>query len=69
MSLITDAINEIYHPQYRDDIARIVQVALKHGYSLTMRQAEDVWEKYSESMFAGWMVLPDDDDKLWLIIG
>ena len=68
MGFIDTAFNELNRPEYKDDTARIVQVAFKHGIILTLGQAERVWEAYSDSMAAGWMNLPKSDDELWEII-
>jgi len=68
MSFIQDALNDLNRPEYRKDTERIVHVAFKHGVILTLKQAEMVWERYSDSMAAGWMDLPKTDKELWNII-
>ena len=68
MSYIRDVLDELERPEYRHDTERIVRVALEHGVSLTLTQAERAWLLFSDSMAAGWIVLPDSDEKLWGII-
>jgi len=46
---------------YRYDLDRIVKVFTNRGLYCTHAQAYQLWSKYSESMAAGWMILPDDD--------
>ena len=69
MSFIQDTLNELNRPEYKDDSIRIVKVAFEHGIILTLKQAEDVWELYNDSMCASWMGLPETDEELWEIIG
>lgn len=70
MGFINDVLNptKLDRPEYIDDTIRIVKVSLNHGINLTLKQAEEVWILYSESMCAGWMGLPEDDEILWNII-
>jgi hypothetical protein len=55
-------------PRYPDDCKRIAEVALKAGYAVSMWEAEAIWDAYSDSMAAGWMGLPDDDEELMSIV-
>lgn len=68
MSFITDAIIGLERPEYLADTHRIVKVALQHGFTLSLPQAERAWLLFSDSMAAGWMNLPESDDELWEII-
>jgi hypothetical protein len=52
-------------PRYPDDVRRIQVVAMARGVLLDENQAESAWDRYSDSMAAGWMGLPDDDNDLW----
>lgn len=51
--------------EYIDDIKRIKRILIEHGYNATLTLAEVLWEKYSESMCAGWMSLPDNDEEVF----
>lgn len=53
------------YPEYIIDIKRIVRVSADNGITLTLKQAEVVWEHVSESRSAGWLSLPKEDKKLW----
>lgn len=46
------------------DVERIVRVCAASGYEITADVARKAWENYSESMAAGWMLLPDEDSYL-----
>tara|TARA_Y100000310_G_scaffold56223_2_gene51533 strand:+ start:566 stop:814 length:249 start_codon:yes stop_codon:yes gene_type:complete len=45
--------------EYPDDCRRIQEAFAKEGYEVTELQACRLWEKFSESKFAGWLSLPD----------
>ena len=45
---------------YTYDVSRIVMACNKEGYYITPQDAFKAWNKYSDSMCAGWMSLPTD---------
>ena len=47
---------------------KVQQVAKDRGIELSLKDAQDLWLMYSESMAAGWMEFPDTDDEIWQII-
>jgi len=50
-------------------IDRIVEVLAARGYTIDRAAARVLWQNYSDSMAAGWMQLPDDDEVLlWLVL-
>jgi len=51
--------------KYREDILRIKKILIEKGYNATLTVAEHLWDKYSHSMAAGWMNLPDNDDDVF----
>lgn len=51
-----------------ESVARIVDVCAKNGYYISPKTAHMVWEIYSDSMAAGWMSFPDDDEILMSIV-
>lgn len=53
---------------YSGDVDRIVLACKNAGYGISEPVALEVWERYSDSMCAGWLHLPDDDDTLVSII-
>lgn len=58
----------VYKLEYSEsgsDIHQIMQVALNHGIVLSPIEAEKAWNEYSESMAAGWMMLPDSNEEIW----
>lgn len=46
---------------YRDDIVRIAAALQADGRQVSLREAYQAWVAYSDSMCAGWMMLPDSD--------
>jgi hypothetical protein len=55
--------------QERQDVTRIVLVFFKYGYELDRLTARDAWREHSEVYSAGWMLLPEEDDRIykWLM--
>jgi hypothetical protein len=51
--------------EYPDDVKRIQKVLFDNGYSATANQCVVLWERYSESMAAGWMNLPEKDEDIF----
>lgn len=50
--------------RFSEDIKRIIKVGLGCGYVLTPEEADDLWVEYSNAVFAGWLVLPKEDEVL-----
>lgn len=50
---------------YPEDLARIQKVLADRGYEADPRTCADLWSRYSDSMAAGWMTLPDTDDEVF----
>ena len=52
------------------NICRIIQyVALIHGFDITLRESEEIWQNYSDSMSAGWILESYDDlYHMWILI-
>lgn len=55
-------------PEFPEDIARIIRILAERGHTLTPKQAADAWEAYSETYFAGWLVLPEKDEDVASLI-
>lgn len=53
---------------YRGDIERIKKILIEKDYNATLTTTEMLWDKYSDSMCAGWMGLPDDDEDVFRCI-
>jgi hypothetical protein len=54
--------------EYVEDCKHIASIALKNGYELSLRQAQDIWRDYSHSMAAGWLILGEDDEVILRIV-
>ena len=51
---------------YVTDCQRLQRIALAHGFELSLLQCQDVWNQYSESWSASWLILRrDSDDEIW----
>jgi hypothetical protein len=46
---------------YQTDVERIVEIFAERGYEISATDAETAWQRYSDSMCAGWMDLDDED--------
>lgn len=46
------------------DCIRIKNVLLEKGYDATLKECEELWQEFSNSMCAWWLYLPDTDDML-----
>lgn len=51
--------------EYPKDVKRIQQVLRDRGYDASLFECEMLWSKYSDSMAAGWMILPDSDNEVF----
>jgi len=68
MNKITYELEKLDRPEYIEDSIKIVKIAFEHGVLLQVSEAEKIWLDYSDSLAAGWINLPKDDNELWLII-
>lgn len=50
--------------RFPDDVARIVAALAYAGIDASLEEAHDAWTYYSDSMCAGWMMLPKTDAML-----
>lgn len=50
---------------FPEDVERIVQVCRDRGFEIDPTTAEQAWLQYSDSMCAGWLTLPDDDNHVF----
>lgn len=50
-----------------EDVTVIQAALINSGYECNRRQAEQLWEEYSNSLCAGWINLPDyrDEDAIF----
>ncbi len=51
--------------KYYHDCKRIKNVMALHGYDISIQEAKILWEKYSDSMAAGWMCLDEDNETIF----
>lgn len=51
--------------EFPDDVKRIIQIAADRGVVCSALEAKIAWEDTSESMCAGWLCLPKDDETVW----
>ena len=47
---------------FPEDVTRIQRILRHAGYQCSRKQALEIWSDYSDSRYAGWMSLPDDDE-------
>lgn len=49
----------------QNDIDRLVMAYQKKGYKISRDQAEGLWDEYSLSLHASWIIMPDNLDELF----
>lgn len=54
---------EINIASYPDDCKRIQEVLMKKGYEASISDCEVLWERYSYSVCAGWMIVDTLSDE------
>lgn len=47
------------------DGERIKKICLSYGYAADIADCMEIWEECSEEWDAGWLILPDEDEKIW----
>lgn len=57
-------INRPYD-RYPEDTKRIIEACKKFGIELEPSEAIYFWECYSDSLAAGWIILPDSDKEIY----
>lgn len=55
-----DALKSMDRIHWPDDCERIRQVGIRMGIDMDLRQAQTVWQEYSEACCAGWLSLGVD---------
>lgn len=50
------------HESYPKDVTRIVRAFAAQGFHCSRLQARELWEQYSDSMCAGWLIVDSYDD-------
>lgn len=56
---------DYYNFVYQNDIDRIVKIFAERGYEISHTDACRAWEKNSDSMCAGWLILGENDDYIF----
>jgi hypothetical protein len=60
--------NSEFTHRWIDDVKRIHKILSSRGYSSTLEVCANSWENYSDSMCAGWMNLPKEDEDVFNIV-
>jgi hypothetical protein len=58
-------MNSNYEPEYKSDCLRIQQILIEHGFESDLYDCEILWRDYSDGLAAGWLSLPESDERLW----
>ena len=54
------------HENFPEDVSVIQDIVINHGYECNRLQAKQLWEAYSESLCAGWLILDGfNDTAIW----
>jgi hypothetical protein len=57
-------IKRAYEFPHYDDCSTIVAAMASEGYLCSTEEARELWEMYSDSWAAGWLILPSDQKKI-----
>lgn len=62
--------NDFSECQYQSDVKRLHGVAIAEGfYDFTIKEIQQIWEDYSETYCAGWLIMDGyTDDELVYIL-
>lgn len=50
---------------FPQDIVRIVDIFIDRGYVVSYGDAAKAWEQHSETLCAGWLMLPYEDQEVF----
>lgn len=53
---------------HESDCERIRNLAASFNIVMSINEAEEVWDKYSDMYAASWLHLPESDEELWSCI-
>lgn len=56
---------EIYTGANRGDCVRIQKILAERGYRASLSDCEKLWDRFSDSMCAGWMILNENDEDVF----
>lgn len=54
--------------EHKQDVEQIISACAANGLKINFAEAFGAWSAYSESMSAGWLSLPDDNEMLFQIV-
>jgi len=57
---------EYQEDYYSDDITRMRQICHRKGFETTREELAEAWANHSDRFCAGWLVLPGDDEEVFL---
>lgn len=49
---------------HKGDCERIQKILAANGYKASLEQCKFLWETYSDSLAAGWLILPEEDEQV-----
>jgi len=47
--------------EYPEDVLEIISQLMNKGHNVSVEEAVELWENYSESMCAGWISVPKEN--------
>jgi hypothetical protein len=51
--------------EFKEDCIRIQKVFAAHKLDISLDEAKELWEEYSDAVCASWLILPEDNIKLF----
>ena len=64
--LILKTWGEYQEDYYSDDITRMRQICHRKGFETTREELAEAWARCSAKLSAGWLILPEDDEQVFL---
>lgn len=58
-------MKEEFTHRFIEDVERIQEICKTRGYDFSLVECQIAWDDYSDSMCAGWMHLPKENDNVW----
>ena len=68
MMTLKEYVNLDKNFSFPEDVVRIKKILNDKNIEITLDEAEDIWDEYSDDMCAQWMGLPSDDEKVFEIV-
>lgn len=57
------------HENFPEDVTRVQNAVINHGFECSRKQADELWRLYSDSLYAGWLLMDAyNETVIWKLI-